>query len=49
MVGDQISLTSADLSLTGQRATVMQKSWNGSSWRFVLTWSLAPMELGGIG
>ena len=49
MVGDQISLTSADLSLTGQRATVMQKSWNGSSWRLVLTWSLAPMELGGIG
>jgi len=49
MVGDQISLTSADLSLTGQRATVMQKSWNGASWRFVLTWSLAPMELGGIG
>lgn len=45
MVGDQISLTAADLSLTGQRATVLSKAWTGSAWRFVLTWSTAPMEM----
>jgi hypothetical protein len=49
MVGDQISLTATDLALTGQRATVTSKAWNGSAWRFVLSWSMAPMELGGIG
>jgi len=45
MVGDQSSLTAADLSLTGQRATVLSKAWTGSAWRFVLTWSTAPMEM----
>tara|TARA_Y100000593_G_scaffold90740_1_gene177857 strand:+ start:3075 stop:4697 length:1623 start_codon:yes stop_codon:yes gene_type:complete len=48
MVGDQISLTAADISLTGRRATVTQKLWDGSTstWRYTLAWSLSPVEYG---
>lgn len=44
MVGDHVSLTSADLDLTGRRAVVTSKAWEGSAWRFVLSWSLNPIE-----
>ena len=44
MVGDQISLTADNLSLIGRRAVVTSKTWTGSTWRFVLSWSLAPIE-----
>ena len=44
MVGDEVSLTASALALSGRRATVTSKQWDGSSWRLVLAWSLAPME-----
>jgi hypothetical protein len=46
MVGDQVSLTSTDLGLSGRRATVHSKTWDrdGGGWRFELAWSLAPIE-----
>lgn len=46
LVGDQISLTAAGLTLSGQRATVTQKLWDraSSTWRYTLAWSLSPIE-----
>ena len=44
MVGDEVSLTASALALSGRRATVTSKQWDGSAWRLVLAWSLAPME-----
>jgi hypothetical protein len=44
MVGDEVSLTASALALSGRRATVTSKQWDGSSWRLVLAWSLAPLE-----
>jgi hypothetical protein len=43
-VGDHISLTAERLGMTGRRAVVTSKSWDGDSWRYVFAWSLAPME-----
>ena len=44
MVGDEVSLTASALALSGRRATVTSKQWDGSAFRFVLAWSLAPLE-----
>ena len=44
MVGDEVSLTASALALSGRRATVTSKQWDGSSWRLVLAWSLAPLD-----
>lgn len=43
-VGDHVSLTASDLGMTGKRAIVTSKAWDGTAWRFVLSWSLAPLE-----
>ena len=43
-VGDHISLTAERLGMTGRRAVVTSKSWDGDAWRYVFAWSLAPME-----
>lgn len=43
-VGDHVSLTSTALDLTGRRAVVTSKAWEGGAWRFVLSWSLNPIE-----
>ena len=45
MVGDEVSLTSSALSLTGRRATITSKQWDGAAWRLVAAWSLAPMDV----
>lgn len=46
MVGDQVSLSATDLSLSGRRAVITSKMWDAAtaSWRYVLSWSLSPIE-----